>query len=781
MLKFANDLSQDYELCIVAWGQSPMRPWGAKSEGYAQAPHLQMKANGRSLTGVVIDAGENTGTGKVLTVGVTLEARQCIGMQLRIKDATTGDILAGYATVVDNTANTITVDWVRAAAAAGTYSGYLTFTNEKWKSYPMVRVLTPYQPEGPDVASRTIPYPAGTPILPGYTVPAAVTSYEDLGLFLPFTFLEGIDAYGISDASGGGAATAAATTTFDFTTSITAGVLAGGYLVVDHAGGRSWSTIGDNTANQLTGLSWEGAGTPTGTASAWTYTAWLPHFNNNPFAYLPGKGFRYPNNDMQPCAVSSADGRIHNRPRGITTSSYGDRFGPLLELAWRMATGLGRRINVILLGVNSSGQMPHHIDMPTAFGFAGTIGWWDYQRNLSWSPSLADNNAARLKRLIQTVAPNALLAEGSAKQLKVIMLWGDDGQADALEAGGRETFRNSLPTFYEWLRDIVDGASLNPYPAGVRVPVVHNHIAHVPYELTGTFDYYNELAGITLTVTLSGDAEGVCNAAIEEFVARQEHAGTIDVDSFSKVGDHTLINGIDPLHYDGYGEALVGKAVSEVALPLIERAFSLRMGSQAVGICNVALANLGDAAQITSLDPPDGSAQAAMCATLYPQALTSLLEMHAWSFNSKRAVLFEVTSTRGEFAHAYVHPEGVLKARKVLPANASSDSDSVPYVVELDDEGHRVIYTNEPDAHLLYNVRVGDGVVFPYLFRMAVAWQLSALIAGGMVKGDVGRDAALNATRMMAGFLGQARVADATQRKVEPEHIPAWFHGKKPR
>lgn len=785
MLKFANDLPDDIELCIVAWGQSPMRPWGAKSEGYSEAPHLQLQPNGFDLTGIVIESGENTGSDKVLTVTTTLTARQCIGMQLRLKDATTGEPVAGYATVTDNTGqpsatNSITVTWHKDAPAAGTYAGYLTRVDDRWKSFPQVRVLTPYQPEGPDAGSRIVPYPTGVPVLPGYSVPPGVTTYEDLGVFLPFTFLEGIDAYGISDATHGPATAAAPpTTTFDFTTAITAGVLAGGYVVVEHGGGTSWSRITDNTANQLTGLSWQGAGTPSGSASSWVFTAWIPHYRNNPHAYLPGKGFRYPNNDMQPSTFG--DGRIHNRPRGITTSSYSDRFGPLLEMAWRMTLALGRRINVILLGINSSGQLPNNIAMPTAFGFAGTLGWWDYQRHVSWSPLLPDSNAARLKRLIQVVAPNALLAEGSTKKLKTILLWGDDGQGDALVAGGRESFRQSLNTFYAWLRDLVDEAGMNPFPAGVRVPVVHNRIAHIPYELTGTFSYYNALAGITLQVPLAGDDKGLCNTAIEEFVARDELAATIDVDGFSKVGDHTLINSIDPLHFDGVGEAKDGRAAAEAALPLIDRAFGLKMGKQAVEVCNVALSNLGNAGQITSLDPPDGSPDAARCAVFFPQALTSLLETHAWTFNSRRRALFAVASTRAEFANAYVYPDGVLKARKVLPAGASSDDDSVHYVVEIDDEGHRVIYTNTPDAHLLYNVRIGDGVVWPYLFRMALAWQTTALLAGAEVKGDVGREAALNATRMMSGFLAQAKVADAMQRKVEPEHIPSWFGGKRPR
>ena len=49
-----------------------------------------------------------------------------------------------------------------------------------------------------------------------------------------------------------------------------------------------------------------------------------------------------------------------------------------------------------------------------------------------------------------------------------------------------------------------------------------------------------------------------------------------------------------------------------------------------IAICNLALSHLGDAANIASIDPPEGSAQAEHCATFYPIARDSLLEMHDW-------------------------------------------------------------------------------------------------------------------------------------------------------
>ena len=54
-------------------------------------------------------------------------------------------------------------------------------------------------------------------------------------------------------------------------------------------------------------------------------------------------------------------------------------------------------------------------------------------------------------------------------------------------------------------------------------------------------------------------------------------------------------------------------------------------------ICNLALAKIGDAAQMTSLS--DGSAQANYCALYYPQALNVLLNEYPWSFATKTVAL----------------------------------------------------------------------------------------------------------------------------------------------
>ena len=62
----------------------------------------------------------------------------------------------------------------------------------------------------------------------------------------------------------------------------------------------------------------------------------------------------------------------------------------------------------------------------------------------------------------------------------------------------------------------------------------------------------------------------------------------------------------------------------------------------AVDICNTALSHIGDSANVSSIDPPDGSVQASYCKTFYPIALSSLLEMATWGFSTKRVALAAV-------------------------------------------------------------------------------------------------------------------------------------------
>ena len=197
-----------------------------------------------------------------------------------------------------------------------------------------------------------------------------------------------------------------------------------------------------------------------------------------------------------------------------------------------------------------------------------------------------------------------------------------------------------------------------------------------------------------------------------------------------------------------------------------------------VDICNLALARLGDNATVASIDPPEGSAQAEHCARFYPVARDSLLEMHAWKFATRRVLLAQLTTDTWNWTYAYAEPTGVLKLLAVLPASASSDADTQEYEAESDANGAAIILTNQEGASLRFVARVTDTTKFSPLFVDALAWLLASYLAGPVLKGDAG--AAMSKACLQSFLLAfsNAKVSDANQRKVRPEHTPAWIAGR---
>jgi hypothetical protein len=173
-----------------------------------------------------------------------------------------------------------------------------------------------------------------------------------------------------------------------------------------------------------------------------------------------------------------------------------------------------------------------------------------------------------------------------------------------------------------------------------------------------------------------------------------------------------------------------------------------------VTICNLALGHIGDSATVSSLNPPEGSAQAEHCARYYPEARNALLEMHAWNFATRRASLAQVSNPSSTWLYAYAMPSGCLKVLAVIPAGATDDyvfsvhdEDTgalvagggytpQPYTVETDENGNRIILTNCANAVLRFTALVTDTTRFSPLFTQALTWLLASMLAGPIIKGD---------------------------------------------
>lgn len=203
------------------------------------------------------------------------------------------------------------------------------------------------------------------------------------------------------------------------------------------------------------------------------------------------------------------------------------------------------------------------------------------------------------------------------------------------------------------------------------------------------------------------------------------------------------------------------------------------MATTEVSICNLALSRLGETASLSSIDPPEGSAEAEHCAIFYPIARDTLLELHDWKFATRRVLLAAMSDAdTWEWAYAYATPAGLVRALKVLPASASAANDGEPFDQQLAESGDRMILTNCAEASLLYTVQCSDTSLFPPLFVDALVWLLAADLAGPIIKGNEGATMAKTCMNWFTGVLAQAKASDANQRLLRPDHTPGWIAGR---
>ncbi len=794
-----------FERAFVYVGQENGRPWGTKAQGFAEAPHLDQTSLGIDLTGIIIVTGSGTET---LTVGTTLVASAHVGSQLRI--GTPLVPLAGFGKITANTTSTITVVWSTAAAAA-TVVGYTvkrksTTPDDDVDLYPQVRVLVPFQPEGPDVASNTVVFPADADLAgspgPGFIIPSTITKFEDLGLFLEFSFLEGISSFGISEATDSRTAPAThAVSAIDgvsltHANAIPAGLLDGGFLRIVDAGTAgnpvSWARITTNDgAGKINFTAYEKGITPVGAVGSITFEAWIPHFSNSPHAYTPSVGFRYPTNDMMPAAFG--DGRIKNLPRGITTSSYGDRFGAMLEFGYRMSEKIGKRVNIVYLAVNNTTLVARTVPN-TVDSFLGTLGWWDHLAHSDWAVSKTGGLVDRIEKLLKTIAPAALLAEGSTKSLRYMGIVIDMGDGDALLAAGQQEFSESLSEFVTKVRTVIDDAKLSPYDADAKIPIVTPLLTEDPWELE------------------PNDTDKLVNAAIREVTATDGFGALIDPKDSEKISG-------DKFHYNGTGEAKNGKLIADVMDLVVD--YALTFGSPtvpntqqaAVDICNLALSHIGEV-EIESLDTTvDLSRQASLCSTFYPRARDALLQSRQWSFSLRRICMVKSLNVPTTWLFAYFVPPEALTPFTLLPENAIDDfssnviggiaSTGVPgffpgvtfhdnrfrsvstgvyipedYNVESDANGNRVLYTNVDNAVLRYVTKVVDARAYSPQFVIALSYSLAVMLAGSIIKGRQGIQISERLLLQFQHHQGLAAESDASHRQAKPGHQVSWLQAR---
>lgn len=189
-----------------------------------------------------------------------------------------------------------------------------------------------------------------------------------------------------------------------------------------------------------------------------------------------------------------------------------------------------------------------------------------------------------------------------------------------------------------------------------------------------------------------------------------------------------------------------------------------------VDICNIALSHLGAEAVVSSISPPDGSAEAGYCARFYPIARQSTLVAGNWGFARKRVALAELTNDSTEWTYKYQLPSDCLHARKVLTGDVYDNPERGGAKFEIEGDA---LFTNQPEAVLIYTRDVTDTSKFPADYTTALGMVLAGYLAGPIIKGSDGMR--VGEAWMQRGMraMSAAGANEANAGKESADHTPA--------
>ncbi len=488
----------------------------------------------------------------------------------------------------------------------------------------------------------------------------------------------------------------------------------------------------------------------TGAAGEGTHSAEIV---DNDLGYNPHPpGFNYPNQFSIPRRYMPFDGYVQGSFYNEETAVEGAGVSAGLQLAFDLHNSTGRRSLFVPLTFNDTtlGHREVHGDGSTN---ASIFGWSDLNQQLSWAPGEANGCFARLLDVLDGVKL-ALTEEGST--IKDVVVFFNQGEADAELEYLAGNYRQNLKKFKSAVRQALADRGLTVGSAA-RVKWLQNTIREkAPWTYAST-------------VNASIEAEALTDAYSRSLVGS-------NLEVFSD--QIALLSGtIDSKHYYGTQMDLLGQRAF-TAFKSLERS-----GKSEVDVCNIALANLGEQARVTSIDPSDGSREADLCAQFFDLARDQLLEKHAWDFALRSVTLTKrSTSPRVDWKCAYDYPDDVISVLSVVRSDVDynyktmGNTGQQPYSVELDANGVRMLLTDEEDAMLLYVAKVTDSTQWSSLFIRALSWQLACHLAGPVLKGEEGMKMVQMCEAMAERVFRQATKHDSDhKRDVDVnDHVPTW-------
>lgn len=440
-----------------------------------------------------------------------------------------------------------------------------------------------------------------------------------------------------------------------------------------------------------------------------------------------------------------------------------------VDLAVRLQEFTGDETLVLTCDVGGSSLVRNELTVADA----SDIGWYDAAQMSCWAPGETNGCFQRLCDSIDACIAAAAL-EGHTLRIPLAVWF--QGEADGLSESAADNYYANQKTLFAAFRNFVKSRGLWPKSAE-SLPIISPQVLEVEYG--GSWPFAD-----------------VVNEAKRRQAAEDRYNRTFTTND--------IPNGVPATsgHYTGVGMTTITQRVIDAYRDVVDASDQ----SGEVDICNAALSLLGGTARILTLDPPDGTAEAALCSQFYAQARDAVLEAGQWSFAMRRVEAEPLDSPSTNWAFAYRKPGDAIKLVAVLPADIGDDYPTLGQQLLTQNEtmtqflatgtanttgivpsyqfqqenirGSIIVLSNVEDAVIRYVARVTDTRQFSSQFKTAVQWWLAGLIAGATISGEAGRVEAERCMKMALLMIGRAGGVDVAQQRIRPERIAPWHKNR---
>ena len=374
-------------------------------------------------------------------------------------------------------------------------------------------------------------------------------------------------------------------------------------------------------------------------------------------------------------------------------------------------------------------------DNSTAATLGLEHGWFDPSSLLDWAPGGEPDNCYALMEKNLRAAKR--VADAAGDSLKCLGVWNLQGEADAMRDDWTAAYEVNLRAFVRKVRELL-----------VELEMWDGPFETIPW-------WQPQLPTTNSAVDWGSDSYvsvGLINTAIGNLATEDSFFVT------RAITDHTI--SYDNVHYSAGYMVTLGSHAFDDWKTIAESAGSRTR----LDICNQALKNLGETKVITSLT--EDTTAARLCNRYYGIALQTMLEAFPWPFATRTATLAARSANDRDdidWQYAYDLPTNYLRIITLGPDSAGANVlGEAYYAVE-----NNTLYTNQADTVIRYVVKSPDPASYTQHFSNALAAQLAAEIAPGVMQGDSGVQMAQQMLQLATFHVQQAREFSVNSQRNE--------------